>query len=125
MMTEIRHNFIKNNSLTAQLIEYLNDHIGEGLNNPQLIIEKRKWTSKAWHSSTYEGRVQNFILRVLSNDVSHPVQQNIEHIALNTALERHEFNLRKSFVAAIEIKSIEQNSSYSDIEIEAIIIFEE
>ena len=125
MMTEIRHNFIKNNSLTAQLIEYLNGHIGEGLNNPQSIIEKRKWTSKAWHSSTYEGRVHDFIFRVLSNDDSLHIQQNIDHIALNTALESHEFNLRKSFVAAIEIKNIEQNPSYSDIEIEAILIFEE
>ncbi len=135
MMTEIRHNFTQNSSLTAQLIEFMRAHIGKHSDNPQSIVEKRKWASKAWHSSTYEGRVHNYIFRVSSDEIAQDrkqndtrqnnVRQNIDYSALNTALAAHEFMLRKSFVAAIEIKSIEGKASYSDIAIEAIIIFEE
>ncbi len=128
MMTEIRHNFTKDNSLSAQITTLLRDIFAVHYDPETLLFHKKKWADKPWYSSTYEGRVHNLTFRVSRNESYESydfAQKIIDPAPIRQALEAHEFIMRKSFVASAKIKNIEQKPSYIDLEIEAVIIFEE
>ncbi len=131
MMTEIRHNFTKDNSLSIQLIEVIRENIvnnfpeSNAVKPEKIKIERKKWASKAWHSSTYEGQSHRYIFRLSSCEPIDFTQKKLNHIAINQVLQDHEFIMRKSFVAAIELKNIDICSTYIDIGIETITIAEE
>ena len=130
-MSEIRHNFTKDNSLSAQLMDIIRYNISDIIYRPLMVkpetieICRKKWTSKAWHSSTYEGQSHNYIFRLSGDKPIAYNNENISYTAIDHILKDHEFSMRKSFVAAIALKNIDPGPSYIDIEIEAIIIIEE
>lgn len=126
MMTEMRHNFAKNNALLNQVIEFLRQNMHGFFKQPEkIMLEHINWMEKPWHSSTYDGCINCFTIRLSHIENANFEDDIIDRIALNKAIEAHEFTMRKSFVAAIKISKIQQEYSSIDMDIEAMIIFEE
>lgn len=126
MMTEMRHNFAKNNALLNQVIEFLGQNMHGFFNQPEkIMLEHINWMEKPWHSSTYDGRINSFTIRLSHIENANFKDDIINLAALNNAIEAHEFTMRKSFIAAIKITKILQENRYIDMDIEAMIIFEE
>lgn len=133
-MNQMRHIFTRHNSLTAQIIDFMNKNIvdiaSSAPTGTAMICEIDAINEKNWQSATYDGKINIYSIKITGTSVATDalLARNIE--TLNRRLADHEFHLVKSFVAEIKINKFAKNDdNLTDdnltMTIELLIIFEE
>lgn len=133
-MNQMRHIFTRHNSLTAQIIDFMNENIldmaSPAPTGTAMICEIDTINEKNWQSATYDGKINIYTIKITGTSVATDalLARNIE--TLNRRLADHEFHLVKSFVAEIKINKFAKNDdNLTDdnltMTIELLIIFEE
>lgn len=127
-MNQLLHNFTKVDRLSAQITACVEKFSAQytAFDSDEIIsCQIENVEQRDWQSATYDGEIYHYIAKIYTH-ADKIIDNDNYRENLTTALHAYEFNLSKSFVAAITIKDHQASASaILTLDIEALIIHEE